>query len=98
MESKEQKRKVMESKKKLRGRKERILEDLTWKERKMRWRLEQIAREEERMGNKVWLRYGKIRIGEQWWRWDEREEVLKDGRGNLRVEGGGKIGRGGRWG
>lgn len=31
-----QKRKVMEIKKKLRGRKERILEDWTWKKRKMR--------------------------------------------------------------
>lgn len=31
-----QKRKVMEMKKKLRGRKERILEDWTWKKRKMR--------------------------------------------------------------
>lgn len=46
-----QKRKVMETKKKLRGKKERILEerileDWTWKERKMRWKLEEIAREE----------------------------------------------------
>lgn len=48
-----QKRKVMEKKSKLRGRKERILEDWTWKERKMRWRLEEIAREEMRKGRKI---------------------------------------------
>lgn len=46
-----QKRKVMEKKSKLKGRKERILEDWTWKERKMR--LEEIAREEMRKGRKV---------------------------------------------
>lgn len=40
LENEKQRRKVMEKKKKLRGRKERIMEDLTWKERKMRWKLE----------------------------------------------------------
>lgn len=34
--NKEQKKEVMEEKKRLRGKKERIIEDLTWKERKMR--------------------------------------------------------------
>lgn len=28
--------------------------------------------------------YGKIKIGEQWWIWDEREEVLKDSRGTIK--------------
>lgn len=44
-----------EKKKKLIGRKERIVENWTWKERKMRWRLEEIAREEEGKGRKVWV-------------------------------------------
>lgn len=35
-------------KRRLRGRKERIVENLTWKEKKMRWKLEDIARMEER--------------------------------------------------
>lgn len=39
---------VMEKKKKLRGRKERIDADLTWKERKTRWKLRKIARMEEK--------------------------------------------------
>lgn len=34
--NKEQRKEVMEKKKRLRGKKERIIEDLTWKERKMR--------------------------------------------------------------
>lgn len=82
--NKEQKREVMGSKNKLKGRKEKIIEDWTWKERKMRWKLEEIARYEERKRNKVWIGYGKIRVGKQWWRWDEEEEVLRDGRGNIR--------------
>lgn len=53
----------------LRGREERILEDWTWKERKMRRRLERIARAEEEKGNKVWIGYGRLKIGEIWWRW-----------------------------
>lgn len=26
------------------------------------------------------LRYKRIRINGQWWKWDEKEEVLKNGR------------------
>lgn len=32
----------------------------------MRWKLEEIAREEERKGNRVG--YRKIRINDQWWK------------------------------
>lgn len=32
----------------------------------MRWRLEEIAREEMRKGRKVWVGYKVIRIDEQW--------------------------------
>lgn len=44
----EQKRKIMLKKKELRGRKEKILEDLTWEERKIKWKLKEIEREKER--------------------------------------------------
>lgn len=60
----EQKREIMVRKKMLKGRKERIM-DLTWKERKMKWKLVEIAREEERFG-KSYINYGKIRINEEW--------------------------------
>ncbi|EFN73725.1 hypothetical protein EAG_09470 [Camponotus floridanus] len=85
-----QKRKVMEMKKNLRRRKERILEDWTWKERKMSWRLEEIARKEMGKRRRIWVGYGVIRI-EQWWRWDEIEEVLVDGRGKIREKEGGNL-------
>ncbi|XP_050452132.1 coiled-coil domain-containing protein 70-like [Cataglyphis hispanica] len=84
LKNEDQRREIWNKKKLLKGRKERILEDWTWKERRMRWRLEGIAREEEKKGRKVWIGYGKIRIDEKWWRWDEEEEVLKDGKGNLK--------------
>lgn len=74
----------MRNKKNLKGRKEKIMEDWTWKERKMRWRLKEIAKNEERKGKKVWIEYGKIKIDEQWWKWDEEKEVLKNGKGNIR--------------
>jgi len=72
---------VLESKRLLKGRKERITEDWTWEQRKMRWKLEEIARREERRGKQVRIGYGKIKTGEHWWRWDEEEEVLRDSRG-----------------
>lgn len=43
----------MEKKKKLKGRKERIIEDWTWKERKIWWKLEEVARREMGKGRKV---------------------------------------------
>jgi len=87
--SEEQKGKVVGEKKILKGRKERISEDLTWRERNARWNLQELARSEERKGRRLWVRQDRIRIDEQWWRWDEEEEVLKDERGNVR---GGKQG------
>jgi len=53
----------------------------------MKWKLEEIVRLEERKRRKVWVGYERIRIDEQWWRWDEEEEILVDGiegRGNRR--------------
>ncbi|KAL6421583.1 hypothetical protein ACFW04_014312 [Cataglyphis niger] len=66
LKNEDQRREVWNRKKLLKGRKERILEDWTWKERRMRWRLRRIAREEEKKGRKVWIGYGKIRIVEKW--------------------------------
>lgn len=43
----------MEKKKNLR--KEKIVEDLTWRDKKMRWRLGDITRVEERRRNRVWV-------------------------------------------
>jgi len=52
----EQRGEIMKRKRELKGRKERIMEDWTWKERKMRWRLEEIARKEKgkKGENRIW--------------------------------------------
>jgi len=52
--SREQKRQVMEKKKELKGKKIRIEDNLTWGERRMKWRIGEIAEEERRKGNRVW--------------------------------------------
>lgn len=44
---------------------------------------------EEEKGRRVWVRQGRIRIDEQWWEWNEEEEVLRQERGNVK---GGKQG------
>lgn len=41
-----------------------------------------------RKGDRVWIGYGKLRIGEKWWTWEEDEGVLKDERGNNRRDSG----------
>jgi len=55
MGSKEQKKEVLRKKWRLKGRKEIIIEDWTWGERKMRWKLEEIAKKEEKKGRKIWI-------------------------------------------
>ena len=55
----EEKIKVMESRKKLRGRRERIDDDLT-EERKARWKVEREAAREKEGGEKVQVGYMKI--------------------------------------
>ncbi|KMQ88741.1 hypothetical protein RF55_11715 [Lasius niger] len=90
MENEKQKRDIMGKKRNLKGGKKRIMEDWTWNERKMRWKLGEIARMEERKGRRVGIGYGKIKIEEQWWKWDEVEEVLRDGKENIRNKGQGE--------
>jgi len=91
LKNEEQRMEILDKKKRLKGRKERIMEDWTWKERRMRWRLEKIARRELEGGRKVWIGYGKIKIDDKWWRWNEDEEVLVDERGIVREENRGET-------
>lgn len=88
LRSMEDKRDVMERERALKGRAVRIADDWTWKERKMQWRLKEIAAKEERNGRRVWVSYGRIRIDEEWWKWDEEKEVLRDRREREREEEG----------
>lgn len=100
--SEEQKREVMRRKKGLKGRREKIEDDLTPRKRKMKWRLKGIAREREGLGMRVWMGYGKTKIDGEWRFWDEEKEMLRDGRGVIKggqrewgeggmMESGGKI-------
>jgi len=68
IENPEKRKEILEKKKNLRGRRERIMEDWTWRERRIRWRLEELARKEERKGRNIRIGYGKIKIEENWWR------------------------------
>jgi len=81
VEDREKREEIWRKKKALKGRKERILEDWSWEQRRMMWDLENIARREEGKGKKVRVEYGRIRIGEQWWKWDEHNVVLRNGGG-----------------
>lgn len=58
----EQNWEIMGEKKNLRWRKERVSEDLTWREKTIRWKLKQIARKKEAEGKKAWIKDSKIRL------------------------------------
>ena len=78
LENEDQKWEVMGKKNRLRGRGEIITEDLTWRERKIRWRLMEIAKKEEAKGNRAWVKGGRIRLEGKWWKWNEEEETLEE--------------------
>lgn len=56
----EQKWEIMAKKKNLKGRRERISEDLTWRERKIRSKMGEIARDKIAEGKRVWVKGGRI--------------------------------------
>lgn len=60
--SEENKRKILENKRKLKGGSIWIEEDLSFKERKMRWNLRRVAEEERRRGRTVRMGNGRIWI------------------------------------
>lgn len=86
LKEEEMKREVMRSIGKLKGKDIWIEKDQTFKERKMRWKLKNMAEEERRKGKRVRQGYGRIWIEDSWWYWDEEEEALRDVRGKKRGE------------
>lgn len=62
----------------MKGRRVWIKENLTWLERRAKWKVREAAMEEQRKGAKVWIGNGRVLIEEEWWFWDEEEEALKD--------------------
>lgn len=75
------KREMMRSIGKLKGKDIWIKEDQTFKERKMRWKIKNMAEEERRKGKRVRHGYGRIWKEDKWWYWDKEEEALRDVRG-----------------
>lgn len=74
VKSDESRRKILENKRKLRGKEVWIEKDQTFKERKMKWKLRQIAGEEERREERVRIGYGKLWTGDEARLWDKKEE------------------------
>lgn len=90
----EQKMKVMEKRRCLKGKKVWLDDDLTEEKRKTRWKIEREA-EKEREGEKsVQVGYMKIWVNGKMKRWNEMEEVWYEEQGNeLRGNGGGEMRR-----
>ncbi|KMQ84813.1 hypothetical protein RF55_17072 [Lasius niger] len=84
LESEEDRKNILENKRKLKGKEIRIEKDLTFREIKMKWRLRQIAEEEKRKGERVRVGYGKVWIGNEIWFWNEEMEEVRDGKGRKR--------------
>lgn len=78
METLEDKAMVMRKKANLKGRNERIEDDLTWKERRMQWLIRERAEEEKGKGKRVIIRYGKLIVNGETWVWDQKREVIRN--------------------
>lgn len=82
LENLESKKKVMEAKKGLKGRKEWIVEDLTKEERRAKWRIEREAERERERGRRVNVGYMRMWVNGRMKVWDEVGEVWFEERGN----------------
>ena len=76
----------MRKKGNLRGRREIIQEDFTWKQKRMQWLIKEIGEKEKKQGKRVKIGYGKLIVNEKVWYWDEERLVLRDARGRVYEE------------
>lgn len=72
-------REVTKRKKALKGDSIWIADDLMWKERQTKWRINEIAREEKRKGAK--MGYNRISIEEQRGKEEKKGKIKKAGEG-----------------
>ncbi|CAK9832735.1 hypothetical protein ANTRET_LOCUS9519 [Anthophora retusa] len=83
MEGMEGKRKVMKkAKRELKGRSERIEDDLIVEERRAKWKIEREAERERRKGKRVQIGYMKMWVNNEMRKWDEIEEQWIEEQGN----------------
>lgn len=74
-------RKILENNKKFKGREVWIEVNLTFKERKMKFKFRKIVEEEEGKGWEVRVGYRRMWIENIWWFWDEGKRSLEMERG-----------------
>lgn len=79
--SEEEKSRIMQNKWKLKGSDIWLNDDLSWEERRIRWKIMQVAKNEQEEGRKVRIGQGRLWIDGKWWTWDEEKGDLRDVRG-----------------
>lgn len=77
LESWEEKMEVMGNKKKLKGSKVYIENDLTKEERRIQAEIRKVAQEERKKGKKAVARYNKLLVNDQVWIWDYDKQTIK---------------------
>lgn len=77
LESWEEKMEVMGNKKKLKGSKVYIENDLTKEERRIQAEIRKVAQEERKKGKKAVARYNKLLVNDQVWIWDHDKQTIK---------------------
>ena len=93
MAGRDEKRKVMEARKNLKGGRERIDDDLTEEERRGKWKIEREAERERESGKNVRIGYMKMWVNGRMKKWDEVYEKWIEEQGNEgRANGGGGRG------
>jgi len=71
-----------------------IEEDLTWEERKVRWKIRQLAIREKAKGKRVRIGQGGLWVEGKWWGWVEERGELMDTKGGNGEEEKEEQGRG----
>lgn len=78
LDSMDDKLMVMRNKSKLLGKKYYIDNDLTKTEQNLQWKLRKLAKEKRNEGMTVAVKYRKLIVNGQEFRWNEREERLEE--------------------
>ena len=71
---------VLGKKRNLKGKREIIEEDFTWKQQRMQWLIRRVAEKEREMRKRVKVRYGRLIVNKRMWYCDEERSMLRDGR------------------
>lgn len=79
MDDEEGKAEMLEGRKKLEEEGLEVKEDLTWWERKTRFKLAERASEERARGRRVWMDSRTLKVNGVVWKWDELEEEWQEG-------------------